>query len=148
VPGLLAPNSAIRRAGLYAGGFLGPFGGGMVVVLVPEFRDVFGVSTATASLVLPAYLIPFAVLQIVSGTIGERMGRDPVLRVAFFVYAIASILSAITSSIVPFLAARAIQGGANAFTSPIALAKLATRPKRTSSARPSAPTHRFRPPAW
>ena len=123
--GLLQQNSPIRRAGLYAGGFLGPFGGGMVVVLIPEFRDVFHVSTATASLALTTYLVPFAVLQLVSGTIGERIGRDPVLRVAFLVYAIASIATAITKSIIPFLIARAIQGGANAFTSPLALAKLA-----------------------
>lgn len=97
----------------------------MVVVLIPEFRDIFGVSTGTASLALTAYLVPFAALQIISGTIGERFGRDPVLRIGFLVYAVGSIASAITTSIVPFLIARAIQGGANAFTSPLALAKLA-----------------------
>jgi MFS family permease len=120
-----ASTSLSRRIGLYSGGFIGPFGGGMVIVLVPEFRDVFGVSTATASLVLPFYLVPFALFQLVSGTVGERLGRDQVLRVAFFVYAVGSMMGAITGSFVPFLIARAIQGSANAFVTPIALAKLA-----------------------
>lgn len=97
----------------------------MVTVLIPEFRDVFDVSTTTASLSLTLYLAPFAALQLVSGTIGERLGRDQVLRVAFLVYAIASIATAVTQSIVPFLIARAVQGSANAFTTPLALAKLA-----------------------
>ncbi|HWI20990.1 MAG TPA: MFS transporter [Baekduia sp.] len=126
----------IRRAGLYTGGFLGPFGGGMVVVLVPEFRDVFGVSTATAALAITAYLVPFALLQFVSGTLGERLGRDRVLRIAFAVYALASLAAAIFKTIEPFLIARAIQGCANAFTSPLALAKLAdvTPPARLDKA--------------
>ena len=38
-------SGAAKRAALYAGGFLGPFGGGMVTVLIPELRDAFGVST-------------------------------------------------------------------------------------------------------
>jgi MFS family permease len=117
--------SLIRRIGLYAGGFLGPFGGGMVVVLIPEFRDVFHVSTATASLALTTYLVPFAALQVVSGTIGERMGRDRVLRLAFLIYALGSLAGALTLSIIPFLVARAVQGSANAFTTPLVLAKLA-----------------------
>lgn len=56
------PASRATRAALYAGGFIGPFGGGMVVVLVPELRDAFGISTGLASLALTVYLVPFAVL--------------------------------------------------------------------------------------
>jgi MFS family permease len=119
------PSPAVRRIGLYTGGFIGPFGANMVVVLIPDFRDIFHVTTTTASLSLTMYLIPFAGLQLISGTVGERFGRDPVLRFGFLIYALASIAAAITTSIVPFLITRAIQGGANAFTNPLALAKLA-----------------------
>ena len=45
-----AQASGLARTALYAGGFLGPFGGGMVAVLLPELSDAFGVSTAAASL--------------------------------------------------------------------------------------------------
>jgi MFS family permease len=114
-----------RRAALYAGGFLGPFGGGMVTVLVPELRDAFGVSTATVSLALTAYLVPFAAVQLVSGTLGERLGRARATRTAFAVYAAASLVAAATGAFWVFLVARAVQGTANAFTTPLVLAALA-----------------------
>jgi MFS family permease len=113
------------RVALYAGGFIGPFGGGMVTVLIPELRDAFGVSTASASLALTAYLVPFAALQLVSGTLGDRLGRARATRAAFMVYALASVWVALAGSFVPFLVARALQGAANAFTTPLVLAALA-----------------------
>ena len=122
---MVVPRHPTRRAALYAGGFLGPFGGGMVTVLVPELRDAFGVSTAAVSLALTAYLVPFAALQLVSGTLGERLGRVRATRVAFAVYAVASLAAAATGAFAVFLAARAVQGAANAFTTPLVLAALA-----------------------
>src|SRR3954452_106936 len=106
------------RAALYAGGFIGPFGGGMVTVLIPELRDAFDVSSSTASLALTAYLVPFAALQLVSGTVGARRGRARATRVAFIVYALAALWAAAAGALEPFLVARAVQGAANAFTTP------------------------------
>ena len=74
---------------LYIGGFLGPFGGGIVAVLVPQLRDAFDATTAGVAASIPAYLVPFAVLQLVSGTIGERLGRRRVVRTGYIVYAVA-----------------------------------------------------------
>src|SRR5439155_12991193 len=62
------------RAGLYAGGYLGPFGGGVIAVLIPELRHAFHASTAEVTAGITAYLVPFAALQVVSGTLGERVG--------------------------------------------------------------------------
>ncbi|WP_035126066.1 MFS transporter [Conexibacter woesei] len=113
------------RVALYAGGFIGPFGGGMVTVLIPELRDAFDVSSSAASVALTAYLVPFAALQLVSGTLGERFGRARATRVAFVVYALASLWAAVAGAFAPFLIARALQGAANAFTTPLVLAALA-----------------------
>ncbi len=118
-------SDAIGRAGLYLGGFLGPFGGGVVTVLVPNLAGQLHVSTTVVALAIPAYLVPFAALQLVSGTIGERLGIVGTVRVAFVAYAVASAAVAAVSSIAPFLLARAAQGAANAFTSPLILAVLA-----------------------
>jgi MFS family permease len=119
------PAARTTRAALYAGGFVGPFGGGLVVVLVPELRDAFGISTGLASLALTVYLVPFAALQLVSGTIGERIGRARATRAAFIVYALASAAAGLAGGYAAFLAARALQGAANAFTTPLVLAGLA-----------------------
>jgi MFS family permease len=118
-------RDAIGRAGLYLGGFLGPFGGGVLTVLVPNLSDELHVSTTVVALAIPAYLVPFAVLQLVSGTVGERLGIVGTVRAAFIAYAVASAAVAAVSSIGPFLVARAAQGAANAFTSPLILAVLA-----------------------
>jgi MFS family permease len=117
--------SGRTRAALYAGGFIGPFGGGMVSVLLPELSDAFGVSTAAASLSVTLYFVPYAAIQLVSGTIGERFGRAQATRIAFVVYGLGSLAAALASSLAPFLVARALQGSANAFTSPLVLAGLA-----------------------
>ena len=97
----------------------------MVTVLIPELRDAFGVSSAGASLALTAYLVPFAAVQLVSGTLGERLGRARATRAAFGIYALASLAAAATGAFAVFLAARAVQGAANAFTTPLVLAALA-----------------------
>src|SRR6187401_1882820 len=110
---------------LYIGGFLGPFGGGVVAVLVPQLRDAFDATTSGVELTIPAYLVPFAVLQLVSGTIGERLGRRRVVRTAYLSYAVLSVLAALAPGLGSFLVIRALQGSANAFLTPLLLAGLA-----------------------
>ena len=115
----------MRALPFYIGGFLGPFGGGVVAVLVPQLRDAFDATTAGVAATLPAYLIPFAVFQLVSGTIGERIGRRKVVRTAFIVYALLSLAAAFAPTLETFIVIRALQGTANAFLTPLLLAGLA-----------------------
>ncbi|MHA6794705.1 MFS transporter [Pseudonocardia bannensis] len=119
-------RAAAARAGLYAGAFLGPFGGGITVAMLPELGASFGISAATASVSVTAYLVPFAAVMLVSGTLGERWGRHRTVVVAYLVYAAASVLAALSTALPVFLAARAVQGLANGFTSPLLLAALAS----------------------
>jgi MFS family permease len=113
------------RAGLYAGGYLGPFGGGVIAVLIPELRDAFHASTGQVTAGITAYLVPFAALQVVSGTLGERVGVARAIRAAYVAYAIASVAVAATTSVGAFLVARGLQGAANAFTTPLLLSAVA-----------------------
>jgi MFS family permease len=115
----------VARAALYAGGFLGPFGGGVLVVLIPELQAAFHATAGEVTAGLTVYLLPFAGLQLVSGTIGERLGHSRTIRWAFLAYALSSFAVALAPSIVPFLVLRAVQGASNAFTSPLLLASLA-----------------------
>jgi MFS family permease len=110
---------------LYVGGFLGPFGGAVLAVLIPQLRDAFDASTTTIATAVPAYLVPFAVLQLVSGTVGERLGRRRVVRTGYVVYALACVASALAPDVGWFLATRALAGAANAFLTPLLLAGLA-----------------------
>ncbi len=110
---------------LHLGGFIGPFGGAVLAVLVPELREAFGATTGEIALAVPAYLVPFAVLQVFSGTLGERLGRRRTVQGAYLAYAIASVATAVAPTIGVFLIGRAAQGAANAFTTPLLMAALA-----------------------
>src|SRR5206468_2225906 len=65
---------SVKRAALYAGGYLGPFGGGVIAVLIPELRHAYHATTGEVTAGITAYLVPFAALQVVSGTLGARLG--------------------------------------------------------------------------
>jgi MFS family permease len=110
---------------LYVGGFLGPFGGGVVAVLIPQLRDAFDATTGEVAAAIPAYFVPYAVVQLVSGTIGERLGRRRVVRTGYIAYAAFSLLAAVAPTIGVLLAARAGAGASNAFLTPLVLAGLA-----------------------
>ena len=74
---------------------------------------------------ITTYMVPFAALQLVSGTVAERLGARRVVRTAYVVFGLAALACALAPEIWTFLGARAVMGAANAFLSPILLAALA-----------------------
>jgi len=116
----------VRRATLplYAGGFLGPFGGTMLIALIPNIAAGLDTSVGYAAAAITAYMIPFAALQFVSGTLAQRLGPARVVRASYLAYSAAALLAALAPEIWSFLGARALMGAANAFLSPILLAAL------------------------
>ena len=110
---------------LYVGGFMGPFGGAVLSVLVPELQESFHATRDAVAASIPAYLIPFAALQLVSGTIGERLGRHARRAHGFIAYAVGSLIAAAAPTLTIFVAARFVQGASNAFLTPLLLATLA-----------------------
>ncbi|WP_261763814.1 MFS transporter [Pseudonocardia asaccharolytica] len=121
---------------MYAGAFLGPFGGGVTVAMLPELGTSFAVSAEAATGSLTAYLLPFAAVMLVSGTLGERWGRRRTVVGAYLLYAVASVACVLATTFSLFLVARAAQGIANAFTTPLLLAALgaAAPPERLGRA--------------
>lgn len=111
---------------LYFGGFLGPFGGAMVNAILPEIGAGVGSDEAGVALALTAYMVPFSVLMVASGTLGTRWGMTRTVRWAYGVYALASVGCGLATALAPFLAARAVQGAANAFTTPLLVALIST----------------------
>ncbi|MBB5954142.1 MFS family permease [Saccharothrix tamanrassetensis] len=110
---------------MYAGGFLGPFGGAMTSSVLPEIGGDFQVSAGTAATTLTGYLLPFAGFMLVSGTLGERWGARRTVRIAYVVYVVASVLCAVSWSFPVLIGGRALQGAANSFTTPLLLAAIA-----------------------
>jgi MFS family permease len=93
--------------------------------MLPELGTTYGVDSGTAAVSVTAYILPFAALMLVSGTWGARWGRRRTVVVAYVVYAVASVGSLLAPTWSLFLAGRALQGAANAFTTPLVMAALA-----------------------
>ena len=70
---------------------MGPFGTTVILPMFPELRDSFDASSSAVGLGFTIYLVPFAALLLVSGTLGERWGRRRTVRGAYLVYAAASV---------------------------------------------------------
>jgi MFS family permease len=109
---------------LYVGGFLGPFGGAMLIAIIPNVADGLDASLTQVAAAITAYMVPFAVLQLFSGTVAERLGPRRVVRAGYIGFGVAALGCALAPEIWSFLAARAVMGAANAFLSPILLAAL------------------------
>jgi MFS family permease len=110
---------------LYAGGFLGPFGAGLVTPMFPEIGSALHVAPTTVGWALTAYMIPFALALVVSGSLAERWGRVRVLVSAYALYVLTSVAVAVAPTFGLLLAARGLQGLANAFVTPVLVAMLA-----------------------
>ena len=107
------------------GGFMGPFGTVVIVPMFPELREEFDASQGAVGWGFSLYLLVFAVSLLFSGTLGERWGRRRTVRGTFLLYSISSIAAALAPTLGVFLAARAAQGVANAFITPLLIAGLA-----------------------
>lgn len=119
-----APTRAVRLLPVYTGGFLGPFGGAMLVPVIPQVAEGLDTGIGLVAGAITAYMIPFAGLQIFSGTIAERYPGARIVRLAYIAFGLASLLAALSPGIATFIAARALTGAANAFLTPILLASI------------------------
>lgn len=115
---------------MHAGGFLGPFGGGVTASMLPELGADFGVSAPAASATITVYLVPFAALMLFSGTLGARWGARRSVLGAYLVSVTGSTMCAVSTAFPVLLAGRGVQGVANAFTTPLLLATLAANTPR------------------
>ncbi|MFL6123458.1 MFS transporter, partial [Actinophytocola sp.] len=131
----MSGRERLARAGLYVGGFLGPFGGSVTASMLPELGHDFGVSTDATSATITAYFVPFAVLMLFSGTLGARWGLRRCVLGAYAVSVVGSVLCATATVFPVLLVGRGVQGVANAFTTPLLLATIAATTPRARLSR-------------
>ena len=88
---------------------IGPLSTDMYLPSLPDIARALAASTAQVQLTISAYLIGFAVGQIIYGPISDRQGRKPVLLAALGLYSAATLICALSPSIDMLIAARALQ---------------------------------------
>lgn len=89
---------------------ISPLSLGIPVQSVPDIAASFDASYGTTQLVVSAFLLSFAVSQLIVGPLSDRFGRKPVLYSGLLIYAVASLGAAFAPSIEILITARVIQG--------------------------------------
>lgn len=110
------------KSTLLIAAFLGPFAGNAVIALFTTLENEYHVSEFIVILSLPLYMIPYAFMQIFSGSVTDLFERQKVVASGFFVYGIGSLICALAPNITIFLAARILQGFGSAFIFPSIMA--------------------------
>lgn len=75
----------------------------------PDIADDLGTSLNTVQLVIPAYLIAFAIMQLVAGPLSDAFGRRPVILGGVALFMAASLGCALAGDIVQLLIGRFFQ---------------------------------------
>jgi EmrB/QacA subfamily drug resistance transporter len=93
-------------------------------VALPSLRADLGVDSAQAQWVVDSYLLVFAGLLLVGGTLGDRFGRRRWLTIGLIVFGGGSVLAAISGNAHELIAARALMGVGAAAIMPATLSIL------------------------
>lgn len=123
VPGVEAVPTW-RYVGFLLGPGVGTFAFNAVTVILPTLRDRFGADDVSLELVIAGYGIPFAVLLILGGRLGDRFGRHRLYTVGMGLFLVSAVACALAPSVSNLIAARVVQGVGAALCTPQVLATI------------------------
>ena len=118
-------NVRAERAVIFAvalGTILAPLNSTMIAVGLPRIMKEFHADVATAGWLITAYLIALAALQPVTGKLGDRLGRRPLVLGGLVAFGLASLGAALAPSLPVLIAFRGLQAVAGAVTLPNGIA--------------------------
>ena len=100
--------------------------GTIVNVALPSIQSDLGFSQSSLAWVINSYLIAFGGLLLLSGRLGDLVGRKRILVAGLVVFTIASLLCGLSVTPEDLIAARFIQGIGGALSSAVALGMIVT----------------------
>lgn len=109
----------LRLITIYLGGFIGPFAGQSIAVILPNVAESFSITLEQAALTMSAYLFPFATVMLGSTRIVRRFRPRRVILTAYLFTLVGSAICILSPTWIPFLLGFMVMGVANAFTLPI-----------------------------
>ena len=108
----------------------------IVNVALPSIQNDLGFSQSSLAWVVNAYLIAFGGLLLLSGRLGDLIGRRRIFLIGIAVFTIASLVCGIAQSQEVLIGARFVQGAGGALTSAVILGMIVTMfPKPGEQAR-------------
>ncbi|HEY9199583.1 MAG TPA: MFS transporter [Gammaproteobacteria bacterium] len=125
-------RAAISLAGIFSLRMLGMF------MILPVFAlyagKLEGATPTLMGLAIGAYGMTQAILQIPFGLLSDRFGRKPVIAVGLLLFALGSIVAALSTSVYGIILGRAIQGSGAIAAAVMALAADLTREEQRTKA--------------
>lgn len=117
-PGASTEVPTWRYVGFLIGPGVGTFAFNAVTVILPTLRERFGAGDVALELVIAGYGIPFAVLLILGGRLGDGFGRHRLYTLGMGLFLVSAIACALAPSIETLVAARIVQGVGAALCTP------------------------------
>jgi len=99
--------------------FMETLDGTVIATALPQMAATFGTNPVHLSIGMTSYLVTLAVFIPVSGWVADRLGTRRVFAWAVAAFTLASVLCALSTSVVQFTAARIFQGMAGAMMVPV-----------------------------
>jgi len=97
----------------------------VVSPLLPAISASVGVPAVSAGVLIAAYMLPFGIFQLVFGPLADRVGKTRVILGTFAVFAVATTLCALGSTLTSVALLRALTGIFAAATMPVSFALIA-----------------------
>ncbi len=122
-PGGAAPNRPAALLVTTVGSFLTPFLGSSVAIALPTIGKQLSMSAIMLGWVSTAYLLAAAMFLVPLGRIADIYGRKKIFTIGVFTYAVASTLSALSTSAAMLITVQVLQGigGAMIFGTAVAI---------------------------
>lgn len=125
-------RAALSLAGIFSLRMLGMF---MILPVFALYADKLeGATPAMIGLAIGAYGLTQAILQIPFGLLSDRIGRKPVIATGLLLFALGSVMAALSTSIYGIILGRAIQGSGAIAAAVMALAADLTREEQRTKA--------------
>jgi ACDE family multidrug resistance protein len=103
----------------YAASFTGPVAGNAFLAMLTVLAVEWNTTEEAVLLAIPAFMLPFAIVQLFSGAISTTYDRRFTLSLGLLVYIVGSIGAALSPSLLVFIVTRVVQGVGYAFVAPV-----------------------------
>ncbi len=110
---------------------IGPIVGNAVLAQLSLIAVDFGVGSTSVLSAIPAFMVPFAVIQLFSGAISDVRGRIPVIIAGLSTYLIGNTIIVFSATLIQFIFGNFLGGVGFGFVNPVLIAVLTDTAKRS-----------------
>jgi MFS family permease len=117
-------HSGLIQGTIYVLYGLGPLTGNVILVLFGVLSIEFKVDPSALLIAIPAFMFPFAFIQLFSGALSDVKGRFSVILFGLLIFGIGMFIGVISNSLILYLIANVLGGVGFGFVNPVLIALL------------------------